>query len=109
MLKDLYIFYVKYFPCLLWNVCPMNFYLYRHENLTLQNVWYTCDSEIVAFMYVKKRYRGSTVSRIQRNKLVSPLNALLPLFNVFTKHNRSSSINLLQHLKRHVEIKRCSL
>jgi primase-polymerase (primpol)-like protein len=30
----------------------------------------------------------------------------VPLFNVFIKHNRSSSVYLLQHFKRHVEIKR---
>jgi hypothetical protein len=45
--------------------------------------------------------------------MIKPLkhkeNALVPpLFNVFTKHNRSSSVHLLQHFKRHVEIKRCS-
>jgi hypothetical protein len=38
MLKDLYILYVKYFLYLLWNVCPTNFYLYRHENLTVLKV-----------------------------------------------------------------------
>ena len=31
------------------------------------------------------------------------MHVLVPLFNVFTKHNRSSSVHLLQHFKRHVE------
>jgi hypothetical protein len=29
MLKEFYNFYLKYFLYLLWNVCPMNFYLYQ--------------------------------------------------------------------------------
>jgi hypothetical protein len=63
-LKDLYHLYVKYFLYLLWNVCPMNFHVYRHENLTLQNVKTTSYSEIVVtwmFFFLRHRHREMVV------------------------------------------------
>jgi hypothetical protein len=58
--------------------------------------------------FVKKLYypylKDIWIFRYSNKKSIT----LVPLFNVFTKHNTSSSVHLLQHYKRHVEIKRCS-
>jgi hypothetical protein len=53
MLKDLYIFYAKYFLYLLWNVCSVYFCLYRHDNLMLQNVYYPRFEKYNNFWLVK--------------------------------------------------------